>query len=277
MGTITVGRENSTSIDLSYEDHGAGPPVVLIHGFPLNRSSWEKQVAALLEEGHRVIVYDRRGFGGSSRPTFGYDCDTFAGDLYALLSTLDLQQVALVGHSLGTGEVVRYLKTYGSKRVRRAILIAPLQPWLASTAQGVRGFGGPSFERKKAEMAGDRYAFLERLIAEYYDANVDLGTRVSEQVLRQSWADAVSMAPRALVDCAAAFLTDFREDLKHLDVPLLVVSGGQDRLAPFEVAGQQLATLLPEAKVLMLNDAPHGLLWTHAEELNAALLAFLDG
>ena len=276
MGTITVGRENSTPIELYYEDHGAGPPVVLIHGFPFSAQSWEKQTTALLHAGHRVIAYDRRGFGGSSQPTSGYDFDTFASDLNTILTTLDLHEAVLVGHSMGTGEVVRYLSTYGSKRVTRVVLIAPLGPFLLKRADNPEGIEGSAFESIMDSIARDRPAYIKSFVEICYNVDVELGARVSDEVIRRSWSVGVAASATGTLECINAWLTDFRQDLKRISIPVLVISGGQDRVLPFWASGARLQGALARCKIVVFEDAPNGLLWTHAAEVNRAIADFID-
>ena len=265
MANLTVGRENSTAVELFYQDRGAGAPVVLVHGYPLAGESWEKQIAALLEEGHRVVTYDRRGSGRSSRPASGYDWDTLASDLNVLMTTLDLHQAAVVGHSLGTGDVLRYLSTYGSRRVSRAVLIAPL----ATRPSEVRlpELIGPRNE--------DRYAELSRVIDDYYNVDVLLGTRVSPEVVRYSWDAGVDAAPEVATHFSTALQSDFRPDLERIDLPGMIISAGADRILPPD-SGRLDFGRLPMLKSILIPNAPHGLLWTHAAEVNAALLGFID-
>lgn len=277
MGMITVGRENSSAIDIYYEDHGTGAPVVLVHGFPLSGRSWEKQADALLREGHRVITYDRRGFGNSSQPTHGYDFDTLASDLNVLMTTLDLHQAVLMGNSMGTGEVIRYLSAYGSKRVLKAVLLSPLQPFLLKGADNPDGVEGAVFERMLDEIAIDRPLFIATFVAQSYDTTFRSPSGVSEEMLRYCWAVGVGGSPKGTSDCLAAWLTDFRGDLDRVDVSSLIISGGRDRLLPFAATGSRLRCLLPGAKVVFLEDAPHSLYWTHAETVNREILAFIDG
>lgn len=276
MGTITVGRENSTTIDIYYEDHGAGSPVVLVHGFPLTGRLWEKQTEVLVREGHRVITYDRRGFGNSSQPTVGYDFDTLASDLNAISTTLDLQQTVLIGNSMGTGEVVRYLRAYGSKRVSKIVLMSPLQPFLLRSVDNPEGIDGTPFAQMLEQIATDRPAFLAEFLAKSYSTSPRAPFRVSKEMLHYSWAIGVSGSAKATSDCLAAWLTDFRTDLKHVDVPTLVISGGMDQLLPFSATGGRLKRLIEATEVVLLEDAPHGLFWTHADSVNAALLSFID-
>jgi non-heme chloroperoxidase len=272
---ITVGQENSTSIELYYEDHGAGQPVVLIHGWPLSGASWEKQVAALLAAGHRVITYDRRGFGRSSRPSVGYDYDTFAEDLNRLLTTLDLRDVALVGFSMGGGEVARYLGTHGSDRVRKAVFIAGVPPFLLKTPDNPAGVDGSVFDGIKQAIAADRLAFLSEFLKNFYNVDVLRGKRISDQVVQQSWNVAAGASPKGSLDCVTAWYTDFRKDLSKIDVPTLVIHGDADRILPIAATGELTAKAVRGARKVVIEGGPHGLTWTHADQVNQALLEFL--
>ena len=274
---ITVGRENSTAIELYYEDHGTGSPVVLVHGYPLSGRLWEKQTEVLIREGHRVITYDRRGFGNSSQPTQGYDFDTLSSDLNVLSTTLDLQQTVLIGNSMGTGEVVRYLSAYGSKRISKAVLISPLQPFLLKGEDNPEGVDGTLFTRMLEHIAIDRPAFIAQFLETSFSTSLHSSIAVSDEMLRYSWAIGVGGSAKATADCLAAWLTDFRSDLVHVDVPTLVISGEKDQLLPFAATGNRLKALLPQTAVVLLEDAPHGLFWTHAETVNQAVLNFIDG
>jgi pimeloyl-ACP methyl ester carboxylesterase len=277
MPYVTVGRENSGNIELYYEDHGAGKPVVLIHGWPLSGRSWEKQTPALLEAGYRVVTYDRRGFGESSKPAGGYDYDTLAADLHALLRHLDLRDAALVGFSMGGGEVARYVGTHGTDRVAKAVLVAAIPPCLLKTADNPDGVHAPVFDGIKAGLAADRPAFLAGFFKSFYNVDVLGGTRVSDELLRLSWTIASGASPVATLACVSAWLTDFRKDLAQFDLPTLVVHGDTDRIVPLEVSGRRAHAAVRGSKLVVLKDAPHGLNWTHAAELNAALLDFLAG
>ncbi|MDM8083731.1 alpha/beta hydrolase [Cellulomonas cellasea] len=275
MGYITVGTENSTSIDLYYEDHGAGQPVVLIHGYPLNGDSWEKQTAALLDAGYRVITYDRRGFGRSSRPTEGYDYDTFAADLNTLLETLDLRDAVLVGFSMGTGEVGRYLGSYGSERIAKAAFLGSLEPFLLQTPDNPTGVPQEVFDGLLAAVKADRYAFFTEFFTNFFNTDEFLGNRLSEEALRASWDVASTASPHASVAAHPTWLTDFRGDVAKIDVPALIVHGTADRILPIDATGRLFAKSLPAADYVEIEGAPHGLLWTHGAEVNEALLAFL--
>jgi len=276
MPFITVGEENSASINLYYEDHGVGRAVVLIHGWPLNGASWEKQAAALLEAGHRVITYDRRGFGASDRPAAGYDYDTFAADLDAVLNHLDLQDVVLVGFSMGTGEVTRYLGRYGSGRVSRAVMLGVVPPFLLRTDDNPEGVDGSVFQEIQAAIRADRPAFIAAFLADFYNVDVLGGGRVSDQVVQYSWNVGVSASPKATLDCVPAWLTDFRADLPGIDVPVLIIHGDEDRTLPLRSTAIPLARSIEGARLVVLEGAPHGLIWTHADEVNKELLAFIS-
>ncbi|MGN6442107.1 MAG: alpha/beta fold hydrolase [Arthrobacter sp.] len=277
MAFITVGTENSTDIELYYEDHGSGQPVVLIHGYPLDGSSWEKQTAALLDEGYRVITYDRRGFGKSSKPTEGYDYDTFAADLNTLLTTLDLNDVVLVGFSMGTGEVGRYLGTYGSGRVARAAFLGSLEPYLLKTDDNPDGVPQDVFDGLKEAVTADRYAFFSEFFKNFYNADTFLGTpRLSQEAVNASWNLAASAGATASVAAQPTWLTDFRQDIPKIDVPALIVHGTADNILPIDSTGRLFAKALPSAEYVEIEGAPHGLLWTHAAEVNQALLGFLS-
>jgi len=255
VSRLTVGQENSGPIDLYYEDHGTGPPVVLLAGWPQSSRAWEKQVAALLAAGRRVLTYDRRGFGASSRPACGYDYNTLASDLNQLLVRLDLREVALVGYSLGAGEVVRYLSRYGDARVARAALIcgAPL--------------AAPAAERMRELLVSDRLAFLADFLEDAYNFDALGGRRVSRQVLQACWNEAAGASAQGTRECLAAWVTDLGADLERVQVPVLALHGGADRIVP--------ATRVQGARWEVVEGAPHGLLWTHADEVNAELLGFL--
>ncbi|MBM7503122.1 alpha/beta fold hydrolase [Agromyces aurantiacus] len=274
MPTIEIGTENSAPIELYYEDHGEGRPVVLIHGYPLDGQSWEKQQRALLAAGHRVIVYDRRGFGRSGKPTVGYDYDTFAADLNALLDALQLADVSLVGFSMGTGEVARYLGTYGSGRIAKAAFLGSLQPYLRQTDDNPGG-AAPDFDGLRSQAEADRFAWFDTFFQNFYNLDENLGSRISEAAVRGSWATAAQASWYAASACVDTWLTDFRGDLGRIDVPTLILHGTADRILPIDVTARAFRTHLPDAEYIEIEGAPHGLLWTHAEEVNAALLTFL--
>jgi pimeloyl-ACP methyl ester carboxylesterase len=276
MATITVGKENSTPIDLYYEDHGSGMPVVLIHGWPLSGASWEKQTAALLEAGHRVITYDRRGFGRSSKPGVGYDYDTFAADLDKIVSKLDLEKVALVGFSMGTGEVTRYIGKYGTARIRKAVLIGTLGPYLVKTADNPDGVDATVFEGIKAAIRADRPAFLLEFLRNFYNYDVTGGTLVSERVLEDNWNVAAGASAIGTVACVDCWIEDFRKDITKNDVPTLILHGDADRILPPDATSRRQAKMIKDVRFVELPGGPHGVLWTHAGRINSELLAFLS-
>jgi non-heme chloroperoxidase len=276
MPSITTGTENSGPIEIHYEDHGSGQPIVLIHGYPLNGNSWERQERDLLADGYRVITYDRRGFGRSSQPVVGYDYDTFAGDLNALIEHLDLSDVVLVGFSMGTGEVVRYIATYGSERVRKAALLGTIPPFVLKTDDNPEGLDGKVFDGIKEAVANDRYAFFEGFLNNFYNVDVLGGTRISDRAWQASFNIAVGCSPFASYACVDTWLTDFRADLAKIDVPVLVLHGTADRILPFEVTAARLPALIAECTLVPIEGGPHNIAWTHYEEVNAALLTFLS-
>ncbi|SEJ40970.1 peroxiredoxin [Arthrobacter sp. yr096] len=276
LAYITVGNENSTEIELYYEDHGTGQAVVLIHGYPLDGSSWEKQTAALLDAGYRVITYDRRGFGKSSQPTQGYDYDTFAADLKTVLDTLDVNDAVLVGFSMGTGEVARYISTYGSARVAKAVFLGSLEPYLLKTDDNPDGVPQDVFDGLAAAVTADRYAFFTDFFKNFYNSDTFLGTdRLSQESVDASWNLASKSGAFASVAAQPTWLTDFRADIPKIDVPALIVHGTADNILPIDVTGRRFKDALPSAEYLEIEGAPHGLLWTHGAEVNQALLAFL--
>jgi non-heme chloroperoxidase len=272
---IHVGQENSTSIDLYYEDHGSGKPVVLIHGYPLNGASWEKQTIALVAAGHRVITYDRRGFGKSSQPATGYDYDTFTDDLRKLITALELRDVALVGFSMGGGEVARYFGKYGSDGVRKAVILGGVPPYLLKAADNAEGVDKSVFTGIESAIAADRYAFLNDFFKNFYNTDVLLGERISDQAVHASWNVAAGASATATFECVHTWGTDFRKDLERIDVPTLVMHGEADRIVPMNASGARTAKLVKGARFVEVKDGPHAIGWTHAEIVNAELLKFL--
>lgn len=278
MPYVKVGKENSAAIELYYEDHGSGDPVVLIHGYPLSGASWEKQVPALLAAGLRVITYDRRGFGNSSKPTTGYNYDTFATDLQKLVTHLKLKNFSLVGFSMGGGEVARYIGKFGSKGVSKAVIISGVPPYLLKTADNPEGVDGAVFEGIQKAVAADRYAFFTEFFKNFYNTDVFLGKRISEQAVQASWNVATSASATASYACVPTWHEDFRKDVARIDVPTLVIHGDADRIVPISAAGQRIAKLVKNARlsvISVIKDGPHAIGWTHADEVNAELVSFL--
>ena len=275
MGTVTVGRENSTSIDLYYEDLGSGPPVVLLHGWPLDSRSWEPQIHALLESGHRVIAYDRRGFGRSSRPTTGYDFDTLAGDLDKLMTELDLREATLIGFSLGTGELVRYIGTHGTDRLRGCVIIESLAPSFVKSDENPNGVDRPTIDTIRQAILDDRPAWLTGLLGDFLNLDELLSSRVSEEIVRDIWNAGADASPWATHACVLTWLEDFYEDLKRIDIPTLILHGTADRILSIDGQGRRVHAALPEAHYVEIEGGPHVMCVTHAAEVNRELLAFI--
>ncbi|WP_413451463.1 alpha/beta hydrolase [Georgenia phoenicis] len=279
MGYISVGTENSTTVELYYEDQGAGQPVVLIHGYPLNGHSWELQTRELLAQGYRVITYDRRGFGRSSKVGAGYDYDTFAADLNAVLEALDLRDVVLVGFSMGTGELARYVGRYGHDRIAKLAFLASLEPFLVQREDNPEGVPQEVFDGIVAAARKDRYAWYTDFFADFYNLDENLGTRISQQAVDASWNVATSSAPVAAHAVVPTWIEDFRSDVdavRESGKPVLILHGTADRTLPIDTTARRFRTLVPAAEYVELEGAPHGLLWTHADEVNAALTGFLS-
>jgi non-heme chloroperoxidase len=276
MPYVFAGPENDEPIEIYYENHGSGDPVLLIHGYPLDGNSWERQQRELLANGYQVITYDRRGFGHSSKPTVGYDYDTFAADLKAVIEHLDLNNLVLVGFSMGSGEVVRYLSTYGSERVRRAALLGTIPPFVLKTDDNPEGVDGSVFTEIKEAIVNDRYAFFEGFFNNFYNADVLGGTRISDRAWQASFNVAVGSSPFASYACVDTWLTDFRADLGRIDVPVLVMHGTEDRILPFQSTAARLPALIADCTLVPVEGGPHNIGWTFPEEVNSALLKFIE-
>ena len=276
MPFVNVGKENSGSIDLYYEDHGSGKPVVLIHGYPLSGASWEKQIPILLNAGFRVITYDRRGFGNSSKTTTGYNYDTFAEDLHKLVKHLGLHDFSLVGFSMGGGEIARYFGKHGSKGVKKAVFIGAVTPFLLKTPDNSEGVDQDVFDGIQKAVASDRYAFFTEFFKNFFNTDLLMGKRVSEQTVQSCWNVAASASATASYACVPTWLEDFRKDLLRVDVPTLVIHGDADRIVPLSASGVRTAKMIKGAQLLIIKDGPHCIPWTHADEVNSALLNFLN-
>lgn len=275
MPYVSVGKENSADIELYYEDHGSGSPVVLIHGYPLSGASWERQIPALLDAGHRVITYDRRGFGKSSQPTTGYHYDTFAEDLRHLVSHLKLKDLSLVGFSMGGGEVARYLGKYGTNGVHKAVIISGVPPYLLKADDNPEGVDASVFNGIQQAIAADRYAFFTGFFKNFYNTDVLLGKRISEAAVQASWNVAASASAVASLACVATWHEDFRADLRRIDIPTLVLHGEADRIVPIDAAGRRTAQLIKGARLVTVADGPHAINWTHPEIVTPELVNFL--
>jgi pimeloyl-ACP methyl ester carboxylesterase len=279
MGQITSGNENSTPVELYYEDHGTGQAVVLVHGYPLDGNSWERQSRVLLDAGYRVITYDRRGFGQSSKVGTGYDYDTFAADLDAVLETLDLRDVILVGFSMGTGELARYVKNHGHDRVAKLAFLASLEPFLVQRDDNPTGVPQEVFDGIAETARADRFAWFTQFYNDFYNLDENLGERISQEVVTASWNTATGSAPVAAYAVVPTWIEDFRDDVAAVRAsgkPALILHGTADRILPIDSTGRPFHAAFPEADYVEVDGAPHGLLWTHAEDVNRALLAFVQ-
>ncbi|WP_091556531.1 alpha/beta fold hydrolase [Micromonospora pattaloongensis] len=275
MHFMTVGAENSALVNLYYEDHGQGRPVVLIHGYPLSGAAWEKQVPALLSAGFRTITYDRRGFGKSSQPATGYDYDTFAADLNTIMTELDLRDVVLVGHSMGTGEIARYLGRYGSGRVSKAVVISPLLPLLVKTNDNPDGVDKNLLEGFKQKAKMDRFAFLTSFFNDFFNYEQTKDKQVSDDAFRANRDIARGASPIGTAACIDAWMEDFRADVSRMDVPVLIIHGDADRVIPYPSTSPRLQGMLPNSELVTLQGAPHAIPWTHADDVNKAMLSFI--
>jgi non-heme chloroperoxidase len=275
MPFVKVGTENSAGIEIYYEDHGTGQPVVLIHGYPLSGRGWDQQVPALLDAGYRVITYDRRGFGQSSQPAAGYDYDTFAADLSVLLEHLNLHDAVLAGHSMGTGEVTRYLGRYGSARVAKGVLVAPIPPYLLQAGDNPDGVPQALFDGFAAAARADTPAWMKGFLDNFYNFDTLRGTLVSDQAFQASWNLAVTASAAAAVACIGTWATDFRDDLPKIDVPILVIHGDADQVLPLDKTASRLPGLIKDVRLVVVEGGPHAIPWTHADQVNTALLDFI--
>ena len=275
MPTVSVGQENNADIEIYYEDHGAGTPVVLIHGYPLSGRAWDKQALALLDAGYRVITYDRRGFGKSSQPTSGYAYDTFAADLNSLLEYLDLWDAVLAGHSMGTGEVTRYLSRYGSARVAKGVLVSPIPPYLVQADDNPDGVPQGLFDGFAQAARADNPAWMKGFLDNFYNIDTLRGTLVSDQALQASWNLAVSASATAAVACIGTWTIDFRDDLPKIDIPMLVIHGDADQVLPIDKTASRLPDLIKDMRLVVVEGGPHAIPWTHADQVNTALLDFI--
>ncbi|MBA3423079.1 MAG: alpha/beta hydrolase [Rubrobacter sp.] len=276
MTFVQVGNENGAPVELYYEDYGSGSPVVLIHGWPLSGRSWENQVPALVEAGHRVIAYDRRGFGKSSQTWGGYDYNTFAADLEALLTSLALSDATLVGFSMGGGEVARYIGRYGTARVSKAVLASAVPPYLYQSDDNPEGgLDDATIQQFKDGVRGDRIAFLDGFTTDFFTAG-DRTDLISEPNRLYNREIAAFASPKGTLDCIDAFgRTDFRADLEEFDVPTLIIHGDSDAIVPFEVSGRRSHEMISGSSLELIEGGPHGINVTHAEQFNRALLDFL--
>jgi non-heme chloroperoxidase len=278
VATITVGAENSAPIDIAYTDRGSGRPVVLIHGYPLDGASWERQEREIIDAGYRVITYDRRGFGDSTKVGSGYDYDTFADDLDALLTTLDLRDVILVGFSMGTGGLARYVSRHGHERVAKLAFLASLEPFLVVADDNPAGLPRDVFDGIAKAARDDRFAWFTQFYENFYNLDETLGSRISQEVVTASWNTATKSAPVAAYAVVPSWIEDFRGDVgavRESGKPVFILHGTADRILPIDATARRFRELLPDAEYVEIPGAPHGLLWTHADEVNEPLLRFI--
>jgi non-heme chloroperoxidase len=267
----TTGEE----IKLAYSDYGKGKPVVLIHGWPLSREMWEYQLDALVSAGLRVVKYDRRGFGKSSKPWNGYDYDSLTADLNAIMEELDLRDATLVGFSMGGGEVVRYLSRYGTERVAKIVLISAVVPFLAKTGDNPDGVDQSVFEEMMEQMKKDRIGFLDEFGKKFFGVNL-ISHRISTPLLEYYRMLASFASARSTQQCALSFAqTDFRNDVQAVDVPTLIIHGSSDKTVPIEASSDRTAKMIAGSEYLVYDSAPHGLFYTHREQLNRDLVTFI--
>jgi non-heme chloroperoxidase len=276
MASVNVGQENSAPIEIYYEDLGSGPAVVLLSGWPFDGRAWERQLNPLLSAGYRVITIDRRGFGRSSRPSVGYNFDTLAADVDAVLTELDLHDATLVGHSLGTGEVARYIGRYGTDRLRSAVFIESLAPSFVKSADNPTGVDEAGVAGVQQAIVDDRYAWLTGLIGDFLNLDDYLGKRVGEDTVRALWAAGAEASPVATRACVRTWLEDFNADIERINIPTLIVHGTADRILNIDGQGRRLHAALPDARYLEIDGGPHVLVVTHADEVNRALVEFLS-
>ena len=275
MPFIQSSRYESDPVNIYYEDYGKGKPIVFIHGWPLSGRMWEYQITQLSQRGFRCIVYDRRGFGRSDRPFTGYDYDTLASDLKALLDQLDLHNVTLVGFSMGGGEVARYFGMFGGARVVKAVLISAVVPYMRQTADNPHGVPQDAFDEMLESMKKDRPSFLEEFNKQFYGVGL-LSKPVSEAFLTDALVKAMDASPIATSECAKAFYeTDFRKDVVKINVPTLIIHGDDDKTVPIKATGEQAAAMIPEALFKIYAGAPHGLWFTDKDQLNHDLADFI--
>ena len=263
------------ALNIFYQEYGKGKPVIFIHGWPLNHEMWEYQLSELPKNNLRCIAYDRRGFGKSDRPWEGYDYDTLASDLNELITQLNLSSVTLVGFSMGGGEVARYIGNYGTDKIEKVVFISSVTPFRLKTDDNPDGAEKETFEATIEKIKADRPAFLVEFGKKFY--GVDKQNKpVSEALLAWNQALCLMSSTKASMDCVRSFSeTDFRDDLKKIDIPVLIIHGNADTIVPIKVSGDKTAALIPHATYLVYADAPHGLFITEKEKLNADLITFI--
>lgn len=275
MPYFEVQHNNETPVRLHYHDYGKGRPVVLLHGWPLSSDMWEYQLPALVNAGFRCIAYDRRGFGHSSRPWAPYDYDTLTADLHALMGHLQLEDVTLVGFSMGGGEVARYFGRYGAERIHSIVLLGAITPFMLKTADNPDGTEQAVFQEMLDKLAEDRMAFLDNFGKQFFGIGA-MNHPVSTPLLHYYHQVASAASPAATTACVHAFSeTDFRQDLPAIKVPALIIHGDADKIVPIDSSAEKTSAALPHARYIIYQGAPHGFFYTHRDLLNNDLLTFL--
>jgi non-heme chloroperoxidase len=275
MPFITSNQNNTGAVNIYYEDLGLGKPVVFIHGWPLSGSMWEYQLTQLPQQGLRCIAYDRRGFGKSDRPYGEYDYNTLAGDLKSLLDELDLNDVTLVGFSMGGGEIAKYFSLYGGARVSKVVLVSAVVPYMLKTEDNPEGVPSEVFDGMTKGMIDDRPGFMQSFNADFFGVTI-MHKPVSDAFMANSMVRVMDASPIATLKCAEAFATtDFRKDVITINVPTLIIHGDKDKTVPIKATGQESSKLIPGARFVVYEDAPHGLWYTHKEQLNQDLIDFI--
>jgi non-heme chloroperoxidase len=270
-------KKTGEEISIAYSDYGKGQPVVFIHGWPSSREMWEYQLADTVNAGYRVVKYDRRGFGKSSKPWSGYDYDTLAADLHEIIEQLDLQKAILVGFSMGGGEVVKYIANYGQERIARVVLISTVLPYLMKTNDNPEGVDKKIFDDMAEKIKNDRIGFLEDFGKMFFGIGL-LNKPLSPALLNYYHHLTTVATQQSTLECAKSFSgTDFRNDLKKITVPTLVIHGDNDKIVPLENSSQRTASMIPQSELIVYNDGPHGIFYTHRGLLNKDLLNFFAG
>lgn len=268
-------QNGNTSISLYYEDLGTGKPIIFIHGWPLSGSMWEYQVTELTQKGYRCITYDRRGFGKSDKPFGEYDYNTLAGDLKALISELALEEVTLVGFSMGGGEIAKYFSLFGGAKVSKVVLISTVLPYMLQTDTNPDGVPQDAFDGMGKAMMEDRPKFMEGFAKDFFGVSL-ISHPVSEAFLANNLTKVMEASPIATLQCAKSFSsTDFREDVPKINVPALIIHGDADKIVPIKGTSDETATLISNKNYIRYEGAPHGLWYTHKERLNSDLIAFI--
>ncbi len=275
MPFIKSAQNNSEEVKIYYEDLGKGKTIVFIHGWPLNGAMWEYQITQLPQQGYRCITYDRRGFGNSDKPATGYDYNSLAGDLKSLIDELNLNDVTLVGFSMGGGEIAKYFSLYGGAKVAKVVLVSAVVPYMLQTADNPDGVPQEAFDQMGEAMQKDRPAFMESFAKDFFGVSL-ANHSVSDAFLADNLAQVMKASPIATLECAKSFSsTDFRKDVTAINVPTLIIHGDKDKTVPIKPTGEQSAAVIKGAHFIVYEGAPHGLYYTEREKLNKDLIDFI--